>query len=200
MIRLSNKAILILCIIVLDFLLIADVYKNNKPQVLGINTKIVKKVKATPTPTPTPTPKKLNIKPYIYIPKSSPTPTPTKAEVKETVSQTGDLLVQINSFRSSKGLSPLSANSETCFFANMRVQEIQSAFNHDGFTNRINSKSLPYTSYSEVAENIAMNSNPNEVISGWINSPGHNANMLKNVPFGCVVGSGNYYVFEAWRP
>lgn len=200
MIRLSNKAFLICCIIVLDLLLVVDVYQKNKPQVLGEST--IKNQKITPTPTKKPY--KFKIK--VQIPKLSKTPTPTITPTvsvlqnKETSTQTGDLLTQVNAFRSTKGLSPLVANSETCFFANMRVQEIQSSFNHDGFTNRISSKTLPYPSYSEVAENIAMNPNPNDVVNGWINSPGHNANMSKNVPYGCVVGANNYYVFEAWRP
>ena len=129
-------------------------------------------------------------------------PTPTIKPSPATISKksTQDLLQQINSFRSGKGLAPLTANSETCFFANLRSQEIIPSFNHDGFRNRIESGSLPYPSYSSVAENIAMNSDPNQVVPGWINSPGHNENMSKDTPHGCVVGNGNYYVFEAWSP
>jgi len=135
-------------------------------------------------------------------PTSTPTPTPTikpsPAEVSKKPTQ--DLLQQINAFRSGKGLSPLSANSETCFFANIRSQEIIASFNHDGFENRIDSNTLPYPSYSSVAENIAMNPDPNQVVPGWISSPGHNENLSKDVPYGCVVSNGEYYVFEAWRP
>ena len=107
---------------------------------------------------------------------------------------------QINDFRSSKGLSPLSTDGYTCAFATLRAGEITGSFNHDGFTSRINSGSLPYPSYSNVAENIAMNSDQNAVVQGWIDSPGHNENMSKDVPYGCVGNSGNYFVFEAWRP
>lgn len=134
------------------------------------------------------------------------TPTPKTKQYDDTdihvypYKTTNDLLQQINSFRSSKGLAHLTANSETCFFANLRSQEIISAFNHDGFRNRIDSKTLPYPSYSSVAENIAMNSDANQVVPGWINSPGHIENLLKDVPYGCVVSNGNYFVFEAWKP
>ena len=107
---------------------------------------------------------------------------------------------QINDFRAGKGLSPLSTDGNTCGFAVTRASEIVVNFNHDGFENRISSHTLPYPSYHEVAENIAMNSDSNAVVPGWINSPGHNENMSRNVPFGCVGISGNYYVFEAWKP
>ena len=127
----------------------------------------------------------------------SQTPSPTPISPNKSAS---DLLQQINIFRSGKNLAALSANSETCFFANLRSQEIISNFNHDGFRNRIDSNSLPYPSYSLVTENIAMNSDPNQVVPGWINSPGHAENLLKDAPFGCVVGNGDYYVFEAWSP
>ena len=203
---------LIICILILDLLLIGDIIDKNKTQVLGV------KISARPTPTPT---KVLIKKPIhrVVVKKITPTPlkikkvsiTPTEAPkptyVAITVSvapiqapQTSDLLQQINNFRSSKGLSTLTANSETCFFANIRSQEIISSFNHDGFTNRVNSKTLPYPSYSSVAENIAMNSDSNNVVQSWIDSPGHHANLIKDVPYGCVVGNGKYYVFEAWKP
>ncbi len=97
-------------------------------------------------------------------------------------------------------MSQVSENTETCAFASARANEISSNFNHDGFTNRVNSNTLPYPTYSTVAENIAMNSDASQVVPGWINSPGHAENMLKDVPFGCVKNSGNYFAFEAWRP
>ena len=153
----------------------------------------------TPSPTPTftltPTP----------TPKPSASPTKTKEDSSTDIlvypyKTTVDLLQQVNSFRVGKGLSPLTANPETCFFAKTRVHEISSNFSHDGFYQRIDSKTLPYPSWSEVAENIAVNPDPTQVVPGWINSPGHNENLSKNVPFGCVVNTGHYYVFEAWAP
>lgn len=145
-------------------------------------------ISTAPSPTQTATP--------------SPKPTAISTPILKTkqYETTNDLLQQINSFRSSKGLAHLTANSQTCFFANLRSQEIINSFNHDGFRSRIDSKTLPYPSYSTVAENIAMNSDPNAVVPGWISSPGHNENLLKDVPFGCVVSNGEYFVFEAWRP
>lgn len=204
--RLSYRYILIICLIFLDIVLIANIVlikeSNKKVNAYVLGAKIAKK----------------NAKPVIIIKKStSPKPTakntptsipsPTKAVIKtvsktptQTAPATGDLLTQVNNFRAGKGLAPLSAHSDVCFFANLRAQEIVTNFNHDGFSNRISSNSLPYKSYSSVAENIAMNPNSQNVVQSWINSSGHNANMSKDVPYGCVVGVGNYYVFEAWKP
>lgn len=135
---------------------------------------------ASPTPTPTPI-------------KSGPTPT-------ITTSVTDYLLDQVNAYRKTQGLSSVSSNSETCAFAETRVKEIASSFNHDGFTNRINSHTLPYPGYHEVTENIAMNSNYRDVVSSWIKSLGHAANMRADTPYVCIAQSGNYYAYEGWRP
>lgn len=110
------------------------------------------------------------------------------------------ILDKINAYRATQGLSPASEESSVCNFASVRAGEIATEFNHSGFRSRIEGKALPYTSYSEVTENIAMTSNPDEVVTMWINSPTHAENMRKNTPYICVRSSGNYYAFEGWRP
>lgn len=163
-------------------------------------------VKPTNTPTPilnrtlTPSPTPI----LTETPTNTPIPEKETNESNVPSNTTGNvgltLMNQINDFRSSKGLAPLSTDGYTCAFASLRAGEIVSGFNHDGFRSRIDASSLPYPSYSSVAENIAMNSDSNAVVQGWIDSPGHNENMSKNVAYGCVGVSGNYYVFEAWQP
>lgn len=153
-------------------------------------------VSITPVPT-----RKLTPSPYLS---KTPSVGPSFSDTTEPETSTTDigqlLMKQINDFRASKGLGPLSIDGNTCSFAVARAGEIIGNFNHDGFRSRIDSGSLPYPSYSSVAENIAMNPNPNDVVPSWINSPGHNENMRKDVPYGCVGKNGNYYVFEAWKP
>ena len=147
-------------------------------------------------------------KPKISISKENVitfTPTPASNEpspqtITTTSNGSGDLLSQVNAYRATKGLSPVSEDSHTCSFANTRAAEITSAFNHDGFSSRVSSKNLPYPSYSEIAENIAMSSDPGDVVQAWIDSPGHNENMLKNTPHACIGRSGDYYAYESWRP
>jgi len=155
---------------------------------------------------PSPTPTKTLSEPEA-LPSRWPTPAPTITGILVypsytpiPLNQSSDLLQQINNFRTSKGLGSLTANDEVCFFAKTRANEITTGFNHDGFRSRIDNGSLPYSSWSEVAENIAVNPESGKVVEGWINSPGHNENLSKNVPYGCVAGVGHYYVFEAWAP
>lgn len=169
--------------------------ENSDSKVL---TPTITKPSPTVEPTVTPTSKPTDI-PTL-------TPEPATIEVSNVSNTTNssniglNLMNQINEFRSGKGLAPLSTDGYTCAFATLRAQEISNSFNHDGFNQRINDKSLPYPSYSSIAENIAMNSDPNQVVQKWIESSGHNENMSKNVPYGCVGTNGNYYSFEAWAP
>jgi uncharacterized protein YkwD len=110
------------------------------------------------------------------------------------------LLVEINKYRASRNLKPLATSLEVCNFAQTRAQEISTGFNHEGFNNRVNSKTLPYKSFSEVVENIAQNSNYKEVLNSWLNSPPHTANLEKDVPFGCVAILNSFYVYEGLKP
>lgn len=196
---------------------------SESPKIGSESLTQITQISPTITPTFTPTTSPMDSHMLTTSPAGSPTPTvspttvnennpsqaPTQEEKKQetsnipnnTTGNTGlSLMSQINNFRAGKGLAPLSMDGYTCAFASLRAGEIVSAFNHDGFSGRIDGNSLPYPSYSNVAENIAMNSDPNAVVQGWIDSPGHNENMSKDVPYGCVGISGNYYVFEAWRP
>ena len=182
MFGLHHKHLLIIIIILLDFLLLLDIYKSKHQNfVLGSKTPAQQ------------------LKKEVFLPTLIPAPKPPVLKPRR-IDSTLDLLQQINIYRGSKGLSPFAANSQTCFFANLRSQEIISAFNHYGFKKRVEENSLPYSSYKEVAENIAENGSPNGVVPGWINSPPHNEILLKNLPYACVVKNGNFYVFEAWRP
>lgn len=153
----------------------------------------------TPTkkPTPTPTPKVTAPTP---TPTKAPTPTLTLIPSNNNTSVSDYILEQVNNYRKSQGLSTVTSNSETCSFAETRAKEISTNFSHDGFTSRVNNKTLPYPSYHDITENIAMNSNYKSVINQWINSPGHAENMRRDTPYVCIMQSGNYYAYEGWRP
>lgn len=159
--------------------------------------KYKKKISApTLSPTPTLNPTATSAPKIRDIPTSTPTPTPSDLRI----SISDYLLNQVNDYRKSNGLYPVASNNETCSFATTRAQEISKNFNHDGFISRVNNKTLPYPSYHEVAENIAMNSNYKEVIQQWINSPGHAENMKKDTPYVCISKYENFYAYEGWRP
>ena len=106
----------------------------------------------------------------------------------------------INDYRHQNGLSDVHTERYTCDFAKTRSQEIVANFNHDGFTKRMESKTLPYPGYTQITENIAMTSDYHQVVQMWINSPGHAENMRKDTPSVCVASSGDYYAYEGWRP
>lgn len=134
--------------------------------------------------------------------KISPMPQPTQS-YSEPVSNSemvkNYMMAEINSYRKSQGRSEVQTDKYTCAFAKVRAEEIAKNFNHDGFQNRLKSKTLPYPSYAYVTENIAMNSNYKNVVKVWIDSPGHAENMRADTPFVCVEKFGNFYAYEGWR-
>ncbi len=134
-------------------------------------------------------------------PGPKPTTTPTiNPSTNPATSAKTYIMLAINNYRLSRGLSEVQIDPYTCALAKTRAQEISREFNHDGFKNRINNNLLPYPTYSEVTENIASTSDFKRVVDLWINSPGHAENMRKNTPYVCVENYGMYYVYEGWRP
>lgn len=128
------------------------------------------------------------------------TPVPTVQVTLSEENKQGELLREINDYRSSFGLSSVNTDENTCAFAKIRAEEVSHSFNHDGFTKRINDHSLPYPSYHLVTENIAMNSDSTQVVPNWIASSGHAENMRANTPFVCVQNFGEFYAYEGWAP
>ncbi len=114
-------------------------------------------------------------------------------------SNTQNLIAEINNYRQSHGLAAVKTDPYTCNFAKIRVQEISAEFNHNGFYNRVQSKTLPYPSYRLVIENLAWAPSGQNVVNMWINSATHAANMLKNTSFVCVENYGDYYALEGWK-
>lgn len=133
--------------------------------------------------------------------KKSPTPSPTIKKI-QPVSGGGNaaIMAAINSYRQSKGLSTVTTDPYTCGFARTRAAEIAGNFSHDGFRQRIDTKTLPYPSYSAITENIAMTGSSGDVVPTWINSPGHAKNMEADTPYVCVESVGIYYAYEGWKP
>ena len=110
------------------------------------------------------------------------------------------IISQINDFRNQNGLSSVSMRSEVCAFAATRANEIQSDFSHQPFFDRIDAKTLPYSGYSLVTENLAETNDENKVVQLWIDSGTHNENMRKDTPYVCVVRAGNFYAYAGWKP
>lgn len=92
-----------------------------------------------------------------------------------------EVVTLVNEERAAYGLSPLTLSSDITNAANVRALEIQSSFSHtrpDGrnFYTALTDKKI---SYKTAGENIAWGQNtPEEVVTAWMNSTGHRANIL----------------------
>lgn len=99
----------------------------------------------------------------------------------------------VNKERKANGLSPLSVNSSAKTAAQVRAKEIEKSFSHtrpDGssFSTALKEQGV---SYRRSGENIAWGQKtPKQVMEGWMNSPGHRANILN--PNFTAIGIGHY--------
>lgn len=105
------------------------------------------------------------------------------------------MLAEINEFRAENGLPPVKSNPQTCEFAATRAEEISANFSHEGFYERVKTKSLPYPKYKRVTENLAKTKHK-DAVKLWIKSPSHAANMLKQTSLVCIRKHGNFYAYE----
>lgn len=164
-----------------------------------------------PTPTQkqgsTPTPTLKQSTNSTTTPTNKPTPTltsqpaPTSTQSAISLDEKQKFMVdEINKYRASIGLTSVKSDKYTCDFGKVRAQEISKDFSHDGFSDRVANKTIPYPSYRLITENIAMTSDYKKVVSMWINSPGHAENMRRDTPFVCVGTYNNYYAYEGWKP
>ncbi|MEG5000322.1 CAP domain-containing protein [Microcoleus sp. B4-D4] len=101
--------------------------------------------------------------------------TSSLADLEKAVNQ------QINLYRASKKLPPLSVDARITQQARIHSQNMASAkvkFSHDGFEGRVKAISIPYQSVAEnVAYNMGYNDPVRNAVEGWIKSEGHRKNM-----------------------
>lgn len=126
-------------------------------------------------------------------------PTQAPADNKDTQDNSGlssyanQVLQLVNQERAKAGLSALTTNSTLTAAANKRAQETKQSFSHTrpngtSFSSVLKEYNI---SYRTAGENIAYGQRtPNEVVNGWMNSPGHRANIL-NADFN-KIGIGVY--------
>jgi len=138
--------------------------------------------------------------------KTTTSQSPTTSNNTTTTTNTGvsnyasEVLRLVNVERSKAGLPALTTNQTLTSAANKRAQEIKQTFSHT----RPNGSSC-FTvlgefgiSYRTAGENIAYGQKtPQEVVNGWMNSPGHRANILSSnfgkVGIGVYQSNGVYY-------
>lgn len=110
------------------------------------------------------------------------TDNPGTEEPDDSVSSFAAQVVHlVNQERAKNGLSPVTMEKNITAAAQVRAVEIQTSFSHtrpDGssFSTALKEQNV---SYRGSGENIAWGQrSPKEVMDGWMNSPGHRANIL----------------------
>ncbi len=107
----------------------------------------------------------------------------------------------VNVYRSNAGLKPLLADAELSYIARLKSQDMcdKKYFSHTSPTYGSPFQMMKDfgVSYRSAGENIAMGQRtPSEVVTAWMNSPGHRANIL-NSSFRRIgvgyVSAGNYW-------
>lgn len=152
------------------------------------------KYKTSLSPTPSPN----STKP-VSSPVQSPSPIPSPVLESALDDIQIYIISEINDYRKSQGLGEIAVDPNTCSYANTRAKEILADFSHKGHEQRIDSKNLPYPSWSLVTENIAMTSDYKQVVDLWIKSSGHAENMRRDTPYVCVERYDKYYAYEGWK-
>ena len=106
-----------------------------------------------------------------------------------------EVLRLTNYERTANGLAPLSVFSELDAAAGLRAEEITTLFSHTRPDGTPCSTALGDIPYYSVGENIAYGyPTPEAVVEGWMNSPGHRANILTEHYRHLGVG----YISGAW--
>jgi uncharacterized protein YkwD len=153
--------------------------------------------KATSTKTTKPVTTKTNTtatKPAATKPTTTkPTTTKPAATNSSMSSYASQVLQLVNKERAKEGLSALTTNTTLTSAADKRAKETFQSFSHtrpDGTSFSTVLKEFNI-SYRAAGENIAYGQKtPQEVVTGWMNSPGHRANIM-NKNFG-KIGIGVY--------
>ena len=161
-------------------------------------------VTAAPSQTPQPT------KP-VQAPAATPVqatetgkPAPDTATKADNLAFEQEVVRLVNEQRAASGFNALTFNSELSSIARIKSQDMHDNhyFSHTSpvFGSTFSLLDQYGISYKTAGENIAMGyTTPEAVVTGWMNSPGHRANIL-NASFTQIgvgyVASGNYWTQE----
>ncbi|WP_371407258.1 CAP domain-containing protein [Kribbella sp. NBC_00662] len=131
------------------------------------------------TRTPTPRPTRTTSKP---TPSHTATPKPT-ATTKPSGGSAAQVLALTNQERAKAGCGPLRTNSALTKAAQAHASDMvdEHYFAHDSLDGRSPFDRMKAAGFKggAMAENIAVGySSPSAVVTGWMNSPGHRANIL----------------------
>ena len=157
-----------------------DVDWNQATMTVAVTT--IGSTTPSPTPTPTPTPSPSPTPSPTPAPTPSPTPSPTPAPMSQSEFEMR-VFELTNAERASHGLRALTWHEDLAAAARAHSQDLvqSGTFGHnssDGtdFATRITQTGARWWM---VAENVSGGrSTPEAMVEGWMNSPGHRANIL----------------------
>lgn len=118
---------------------------------------------------------------------------PGDDNTSQDISYVRQVVDLVNQERAKEGLSPLSIDEKAASAAQVRAKEIVASFSHTRPNGSSFSTALTESGakFSGAGENIAWGQkSPEEVMKGWMNSPGHRANIM-NAKF-TSIGVGYY--------
>lgn len=142
--------------------------------------------------------------PVVAIPGAAPAPTPVAKAASRDRSAIGQML---NAERAAHGLPPVtpSARLKRAAMGHARDMSVRNFFSHVGSDGRRLGQRVRAQGYSFclVAENIAKGQTSlEEVVQGWMDSPGHRRNMLARgvTEYGFAHTADNVWVLDLGRP
>jgi uncharacterized protein YkwD len=110
----------------------------------------------------------------------------------------------VNAYRVSKGLEPLDYSEQVALVARSHSRDMAReivGMGHEGAEGR-GTTLAKFITYTQFAENVGVNNAPitstaRAVVRGWLNSPGHRANIERDVDLTGIgiVRSGEMYFF-----
>ena len=138
------------------------------------------------------------LKPAVAAPPPTPTPTPTPSPTPPPANFAEQVVVLVNVERAAAACAPLTMHPQLnqAALAHSEDMALNDFFDHTGsngssVTDRM--EAAGYTNWTNAGENIAAGQpTPAEVMTSWMNSPGHRANIL-NCDFEDI-GVGYYFL------
>lgn len=103
------------------------------------------------------------------------------------------LMSIVNDWRQTQNLQLYTENETLCKIASERLVEVQSNWSHDGFVAKHNT----YLPNTYMSENLGRGyDREEELLTSWLNSPSHAANLNKDYQYSCIKCDNNYCVQE----
>ncbi len=138
---------------------------------------------ATPAAPQTPAAPAATQKPASQVPAETTTPAAPVSEAPASLSYQEQVVKLVNEERAKEGLVALTLDSAVQSAAQVRAKETATSFSHSRPNGTSFSTALTEAgvSYRGSGENIAWGQKtPEEVVSGWMNSQGHRANIMSS--------------------